>query len=168
MKISIAARSCLQHYRPGKHQAVYRSSLQKTIFTNNPMAHAPLLNNAVTKFPDNLNHPFRNEIEQLRLVILQAGSDLTENIKWNGPDYSIHDKDRITLRIHPPGQVQLIFHRGAKVKEQPGEKLVNDEPGLLTWKENDRAVATFRSLKDIEDRKQDVSNIVNDWIKAAL
>ena len=45
------------------------------------------LNSEVTNFLNELNHPFRNEIEQLRNCILSANSKLTENIKWNGPNY---------------------------------------------------------------------------------
>ncbi|WP_276371227.1 DUF1801 domain-containing protein [Chryseolinea sp. H1M3-3] len=77
------------------------------------------LNGAVTKFLDELQHPLRDQIEQLRKSILSANSGLTENIKWNGPNYGFHGEDRITMRIHPPRQIQLIFHCGAKVQEQP-------------------------------------------------
>jgi len=69
------------------------------------------LNSEVTKFLDDLRHPFRKEIEQLRLNILSADSGLEENIKWNGPNYCFEKNDRITMRIHPPKQIQLIFHR---------------------------------------------------------
>ena len=34
----------------------------------------------VTDFLDGLNHPFREEIEALRTLILTAQADLTENI----------------------------------------------------------------------------------------
>jgi len=132
------------------------------------MASQPInLNTAVTTFLDGLNHPFRKEIEQLRLEILSAGSNLEENIKWNGPNYSFGKQDRITMKILPPKQVQLIFHRGAKVQEQPTDKLIQDGSGLLTWKENDRAVATFRSMTDIETRRTDLARVVRDWIKAS-
>ena len=128
--------------------------------------HHSKLNTEVTLFLDALNHPFREEIEQLRNIILGARSGLTENIKWNGPKYCFDNNDRITMRIHPPKQVQLIFHRGAKVKEQPKGKLINDESGLLTWKENDRAVVTFKNMTEIRKFKTDLSKIIVDWIQA--
>lgn len=68
----------------------------------------------VTQFLDDLNHPLRKEIEQLRLIILGADPRLSENIKWNGPNFSFNGEDRITMRIHPSKQIQVIFHRGAK------------------------------------------------------
>lgn len=126
-----------------------------------------LLNKEVTEFLDNQNHPFRKEIEQLRNIILGANTELTENIKWNGPNYCFEKSDRITMKIQPPKVVQLIFHRGAKVLAQPTDKLINDDFGLLVWKENDRAIATFKNRNDIENNKENLLKIVNDWINAA-
>ena len=37
---------------------------------------------------------------------------------------------------------------------------------MLTWKENDRAVATFKNMADIEKSKSDLAKIVKDWISA--
>ena len=75
--------------------------------------------------------------------------------------------DRITMRIHPPKQqVQLIFHRGAKKQEQPNEKLIQANSKLLVWKENDRAIATFKSSIYIENGKTDLTAIVKEWIIA--
>jgi hypothetical protein len=118
----------------------------------------------VSKFLDEQHHPFRNEIEQLRLIILAANNNLTENIKWNGPNYSFVSEDRITMRIQSPKQVQLIFHRGAKVKEQPKNRLLEDDSGILTWKENDRAIATFKNMQEIEDNKVALTKIITAWI----
>jgi Domain of unknown function (DU1801) len=124
------------------------------------------LNIIVTAFLDEQNHPFRKEIEHLRNCILFANKALTENIKWNGPNYCFDNEDRITMRIQPPKQVQIIFHRGAKVKEQPKEKLIKNDFGMLIWKGNDRAIATFKNMEDIENGKNDLAKIVTEWINA--
>lgn len=126
------------------------------------------LNKEVTDFLDEQNHPFRNEIEQLRTLILTANTAMTENIKWNGPNYCFDNKDRITMRIQPPTkQVQLIFHRGAKKQTQPTDKLIPNKSKLLVWKENDRAIVTFKNLHDIENGNTELTTIINEWIKAA-
>lgn len=122
------------------------------------------LNNDVTEFLDEQNHPFRKEIEQLRNCILTANTDLSENIKWNSPNYCFNNKDRITMRIQPPKQVQLIFHRGAKKQEQPKDKLIANKSKMLVWKENDRAIITFKSLQEIENGKDELTTIINEWI----
>lgn len=143
------------------------ATLQPNRFmTNQPASQAITLNNEVTRFLDDLHHPCRQEIEALRLAILQANNSLNENIKWNGPNYSIGPEDRITMRIHPPKQIQLIFHRGAKVREQPPTELIKDDSGLLIWKANDRAVATYKDMASIDTTKVALGKIVQDWINA--
>ncbi|MDP1800478.1 MAG: DUF1801 domain-containing protein [Bacteroidota bacterium] len=126
------------------------------------------LNTEVTDFLDEQKHPFRKEIEQLRNYILSANAALTENIKWNGPNYCFDDADRITMRIQPPTkQVQLIFHRGASKQTQPKDKLISNKSKMLVWKENDRAIVTFKSLQDIENGKVELKEIISEWISAA-
>ena len=126
------------------------------------------LNHEVTVFLDTLNHPFRNEIELLRSYILAAQQDLTENIKWNGPNYCFDQEDRITMRVQPlKKQAQLIFHKGVKKQEQPKERLIPNKSRLLDWKENDRAVVTFKNKEEIENSLADLTDIVKEWITAA-
>ena len=122
------------------------------------------LNIEVTTFLDKLNHPFRSEIEVLRQIILNSNSDIIENIKWNGPNYIFNNEDRITIKINPPKIIQIIFHCGAKVKEQPQNKLIDNDFGLLQWKENNRAVASFKSMNDIEINNEQIQSIVKQWL----
>lgn len=132
------------------------------------MAEVPInLSAEVTGFLDKLDHPFRKEIEQLRLIILSAECGLTESIKWNGPNYSFAGEDRITMRIHPPKQLQLIFHRGAKVKTQPKDKLIQEDFKLLVWKENDRAVASFKNREELMKSADNLKSLIKSWIIAA-
>lgn len=120
----------------------------------------------VSEFLDKAKHPLRAEIDEVRSIILSADSKLEENIKWNGPNYLLRGEDRVTMRIQPPKQIQLIFHRGAKVLEQPKGKLIEDASGLLDWKGNDRAVVTLKSMDDIKTSKKALADIVRKWLKA--
>lgn len=124
------------------------------------------INSEVTEFLDKLKHPLRKEIEETRSIILSADKRLDENIKWNGPNYSVGADDRVTMKIQPPKQVQLIFHRGAKVLEQPKGKLIDDKSGLLDWKGNDRAVVSLKTMDDIKSAKKALTEIVKKWIDA--
>ncbi len=124
------------------------------------------LNTEVSDFLDKQDHPFKNVIEQLRTLILSANPALYESIKWNGPNYCFENQDRITMRIQPPTkQVQLIFHRGAKKLSQPAEKIITNKSKMLVWKENDRAIITFKSLQEIENEKKELTKIINEWIE---
>lgn len=125
------------------------------------------LNPEVSAFLDEQSHPLRENIEILRNIILSSNQEIKENIKWNGPNYCFKDQDRISMRINPPKQLQLIFHRGAKKITQPTTKLIEEPSSLLVWKENDRAVATFKSIDDIINDKEILQKIVKKWIEAA-
>lgn len=122
--------------------------------------------NEVSNFLATLEHSLKAEIERIRQVILKANKGVTEIIKWNAPSFCFENEDRITMRIHPPKQIELIFHRGAKVKEQPKEKLITEDAGMLSWKANDRAVATFTNMADIKAKEADLITIINSWLKA--
>jgi hypothetical protein len=124
-------------------------------------------NKEVTIFLDELIHPFRVEIELLRDLILGSNPLITENIKWNGPNYSVSNEDRITMRINPPKQVQLVFHCSAKTKQNPSQKIIQNDFGILDWRSNDRAVATFKNLEAIENAKADLILLISEWIKNA-
>jgi len=122
----------------------------------------------VTEFLNELNHPFRKEIKELRDFILASNKDVTENIKWNAPNYCFENEDRITMRIQPmTTKVQLIFHRGAKKQEQPKDKLIANKSKILVWKEKDKAIITFKNSQEIEKGKHELEKIINEWIIAA-
>ncbi|MCB0705754.1 MAG: DUF1801 domain-containing protein [Saprospiraceae bacterium] len=124
-------------------------------------------NKEVTTFLDNLDLPLRDVIEKLREIILDVPDLLIENIKWNGPNYSLKMEDRITMRVQAPKQIQLIFHRGAKTKAVPATKLINDPAGLLLWKTNDRAIASFKTVEEVNQSRAALSEIVQHWLAAA-
>jgi hypothetical protein len=125
------------------------------------------LNLEVSEFLNALNLPLDKEIHYLRSLILSSEPNLTENIKWNGPNYCFNGEDRITMRVQAPKMIELIFHRGAKVKEQPLEKLISADFDLLEWKTNDRAVATIKNNNEIDKNKDQLVKIVSLWLKAA-
>lgn len=120
----------------------------------------------MTAFLDSLNHSLRDEIECLRKIIMSTDYELTEGIKWNGPNYSINGEDRITMRINPQKQLQVIFHRGAKVREPLEKRLLSEKYDILIWKENDRAIASFKSLDEIQGNSEMIREIVEKWIEA--
>ena len=124
------------------------------------------LSKEVTAYLDNINHSLRDEIDYLRTIIMSTDFDLIEGIKWNGPNYSINGEDRITIRINSPEQIQIIFHRGAKVKEQPEERLLSEKYNFLIWKENDRSIASFKNLEEIQENYLMLKEAVAKWIEA--
>lgn len=113
-----------------------------------------------------LDHPLEKEINRLRGIVLETSDLLTESVKWNSPSYAVEDKDCLTLRIYPPQQIQLVFHRGANVQAELPTKFIDDTTGLMVWKTNDRGVITFKNMDAIAFATPQLQQLINDWIVA--
>lgn len=122
----------------------------------------------VDQYMQRLDHPLKAEIEAVREIILGADVGITEQIKWNAPSFCYQGDDRVTFRLHPSNQfIQLIFHRGAKVKE-PREMKVQDDTGLLEWVTGDRATLSLRSMEEVQAHASALKSLISQWIKAAV
>jgi hypothetical protein len=122
----------------------------------------------VDLFIENTDHPLKDEIIALRNIILASDSEITEHIKWNAPSFCVNGADRFTLKLNATDAVDIVFHRGAKAKAMPPERLIEDPAGLLKWATNDRAVATFASMTDIQNKESALLVILNAWKKASI
>jgi hypothetical protein len=120
----------------------------------------------VDRFMAGLNHPLKEEIEQLRAAILNSNDAITEHIKWKAPSFCYADEDRVTFRLYPEDRVQLVFHRGAKVKDDAANFAFDDHTGLLRWVANDRAVVALQDVEDVEAKRADLVEVVNRWVVA--
>lgn len=122
--------------------------------------------NQVEDFITNLDHPLEQEIRILREIILESNSSLKEHIKWNAPSFYIDNEDYISLKLYPLLSVQVIFHRGAHVKEVPQQKLIESKSKLINWVTNDRGFVKFKNLKDIDAQKTEFKELVNLWVNS--
>lgn len=121
----------------------------------------------VAEFMAKLEHPFKEDIELVREVILAADSRITEHIKWNAPSFLIENDDRITFNLNGKGFFRLIFHCGAKKRpEAKKEPLFVDQTGLLEWQANDRALVKFFDMEDIKSKEDGLKAVIEEWIKA--
>lgn len=121
-------------------------------------------NAQVDQFMCELEHPLKPEIERVRSIILESGNHITEHIKWNAPSFCYRGEDRVTFRLHPKGRLQLIFHRGARVKDGGGFNF-DDPTGLLTWLAKDRAVVSFGDMTEIELNSETLGSLVRRWMQ---
>ena len=67
----------------------------------------------------------------------------------------------------PTGGVRLVLHSGAVKREVPVQLrgVVEDATGLLVWKGPDRAVATFRSVEEVQAHSGALTRILQRWIE---
>ena len=121
---------------------------------------------SVDDFMARLEHPLKAEIELLRATVLRADERIKESIKWNAPSFYVSEHFA-TFKLRPPETVQLVFHRGAKVRADDAGAEIADPAGILIWAAKDRCVATFSDLKDVEAKKVALTAIVRAWLDFA-
>ncbi|WP_290707541.1 DUF1801 domain-containing protein [Flavihumibacter sp. CACIAM 22H1] len=115
---------------------------------------------------EELTHPLKEEIMEVRQIILNSNKQLTEHIKWNAPSYCFKGEDRITFNLHGTKFFRLIFHCGVKIKARKIKgKMVSDKDQLLNWVADDRAVLQFSDMIEVMQKKKAIGLLVNEWIK---
>ena len=120
----------------------------------------------VDRFMEALDHPLKQGVQQLRVAFLHSNEQITEHVKWKAPSFCYDGVDRVTFRLHPGDRIQLIFHRGAKVRADSSEFTFEDSTGLLKWLANDRAVVTLDDMADVEANQAALIELVNRWVTA--
>ncbi|MGE6260756.1 DUF1801 domain-containing protein [Heyndrickxia sporothermodurans] len=123
----------------------------------------------VVEFMDNLEHPLKEEIEAVRKIILSANKQINEHIKWNAPSFQFENEDRITFNLHGKGFFRLIFHCGAKKKDNIGqENLFDDTTGILEWVAGDRAMVKFTDINDVKAKEKKLKEVIIKWIEVTV
>ena len=110
----------------------------------------------VDDYMEKLEHPFRQEVERLRSIMLNANPKLQERVKWNSPSF-FYIKDLAAFNLRASGYVQIIFifYDGNMI----------EDPSLLQGSWKDRREARFYSMVDIEAKQPALEQLVNNWVK---
>jgi hypothetical protein len=120
----------------------------------------------VERFLADLRHPLKEGVLLLRSTVLASDPAITEHIKWNAPSFRYQGEDRVTFRLQPRNRLQLIFHRGAKVRADAATFAFDDPTGLMTWPAPDRAVIDFPDLAAVTTNRERVGTLVERWVHA--
>lgn len=110
-----------------------------------------------------LDHPHKAAIERLRQVLLKVDPRVREDVKWNAPSFLI-GHHFATFKLHPPKQVQIVFHTDTGAKKPPRKFEVDDPEGLLKWAAPDRCVLTLESAAAAKQHEKAVAAIARQWI----
>jgi hypothetical protein len=118
----------------------------------------------VEAFLVTLDHPHKAEIMALRQLILGVDPAITEEIKWNAPSFRTTEHFA-TVQLRAKDGVQIIFHRGAKVRATPISAMtIADPTALLTWLAQDRATVVFHNLDEIDCQRAALADLVRAWL----
>ena len=121
---------------------------------------------SVSSYLAMLDHPYKAEIVALRQIILGADPAIGEGIKWNVPSFRTTEYFA-TLHLRGTNGIGVVLHFGAKKQGLATTVSIDDPSLLLTWLAQDRAMATFRDLQDIEAKQAAFQAVIRQWVKAA-
>jgi len=119
----------------------------------------------VVEYLNKLDHPLKKEIEEVRKIILNTNAHITEHIKWNAPSFCYKNEDRVTFNLQGKGYFRLVFHCGAKAKDNiKARPLFEDTTGLLEWVAEDRGIVKIADMNDVEAKKVQLEQLVTKWL----
>ncbi|MFF4826387.1 DUF1801 domain-containing protein [Streptomyces sp. NPDC001312] len=119
----------------------------------------------VDQLMETVDHPQSKAVEYLRAAILRADPLITEQVKWKAPSFCYGGVDRVTFQLRSR-DVQLVFHRGAKVKDDAASFTFDDDSGLMRWRSGDRALVTFKDLSEVKAHEAEFISLVRRWVRA--
>jgi hypothetical protein len=124
---------------------------------------APTSKNEAGAFMAALDHPLKADIETVRKLILGVSPAISDGFKWNSLSFRRSDWFA-TVNLRSKDVVQLVFHTGAKVKDNPEMKIA-DPSGLILWLAKDRCLITLGAGKTLKANATAFEAIVKAWIK---
>lgn len=124
---------------------------------------------SVTAYIKKLDPAFGKIIEAIRQIILGAGKEIGERIKWNHPSFFYTGemkpfdpkeyKREIAVFNLYKGRIMLVFPSGAKVK---------DVSGLLEGDYKDgRKIIIFKDMPDVRSKEKALRELIIAWLKSA-
>ncbi|MEX0290985.1 MAG: DUF1801 domain-containing protein [Flavobacteriaceae bacterium] len=113
------------------------------------------INPQVDAFLREKQHPMHAEIQKVREIILATDPKIEETIKWRSPTF-MYKGNMASYFMNAKKHVSLMFHKGA---------FIQDNSGILEGDGKEGRVAKFSTLEEIEDKKEQLQNVVKEWIR---
>jgi len=110
----------------------------------------------VDEFMEQLDHPFKAEVQMVREIIKNVNRDITEEIKWKAPTFSYQGQYLVTFNLWEKGRIHLVFHNPmiSKVKSK-----------LLEGDYDHRRMAYLSDRNDILAKQSVLEKALKDLIK---
>ena len=120
---------------------------------------------AVDAFMRTLDHPFKDDVETLRRIVIAADPSIAEGIKWNAPSFRTHEYFA-TMHLRKKDEISLVLHLGAAARDLAEDGLrIEDPDGLLNWLAKGRAVIGFSGTSDIGRKRNALEGVLRQWIR---
>jgi len=118
----------------------------------------------VTSFFADLKHSLREDYDLVTSIILAASPTITAGIKWNSVSFRTTEWFA-TINWRKKDTVQVVFHLGAKVKDNSKAMKIADPAGLMHWLAADRCLVTLGTGAAIKKNRGHLVKIVKAWIR---
>ena len=111
---------------------------------------------SVDEFMENLDHPFKAEVQVVRELIKSVNKEIVEEVKWNAPSFSYRGEYLVTFNLWEKKRIHLVFHNPeiSKVKSP-----------LLEGKYDHRRMTYFTGMDDIKVKRFALEKVLKDLIK---
>lgn len=124
---------------------------------------APASHDEAGAFLAALDHPLKADIEAVRTLIRGVSPAISDGVKWNSLSFRKSDWFA-TMNLRSKDVIQIVFHTGAKVKDNPDLK-IPDPSGLVLWLAKDRCLVTLGAGKTLKANTKAFEAIVKAWLK---
>jgi uncharacterized protein YdhG (YjbR/CyaY superfamily) len=110
----------------------------------------------VDEFINQLDHPFKEEVQLIREIIKNVNQDITEQIKWKAPTFSYNGEYLVTFNLWEKKRIHLVFHNPmvSQVKSK-----------LLEGDYDHRRMAYFTDRGDLESKQKILEKALKDLIR---
>lgn len=112
-----------------------------------------------------LKHPLKPALQALRALILAAGKEISEGIKWNSPSFRTREWFA-TANVRGKDRILIILHLGAKVRPEAKTGITVDDPDkLLQWLAKDRAMVSIENEADLKRKSRALKAVIRSWVQ---
>ncbi len=108
----------------------------------------------VDEFMQEIDYPLKDEVNELRKIILAINPEIVEEVKWNAPSFS-YKGAMVTFNMWAKDKVHLIFHNGA---------ILHDTETVLEGNYKDRRMLYLLDMADVAAKKSALQALVREWI----
>lgn len=120
----------------------------------------------VTEYINSTDVQFKQTIELLRGIFLNADPEISEHIKWNSPsfyyngemkefDAKEYKRDLAVINLHR-GKILIVFPTGNKIDKETGLKGKDYPDG--------RKIVEILDLEDAQNKTESLTKGIKDWI----
>jgi len=110
----------------------------------------------VDEFMQELNHPFKKEVQAVREIIKGTNKNIAEEVKWKAPSFNYKGEYLVTFNLWEEKRIHLVFHNPV---------ITQVKSKLLEGNYEHRRMMYFADMADVNAKKAALEKIIKQCIK---